>query len=73
MCGCNDPLCACNAAPVKMHVSINVSNLDRSLAFYEAFFGVPPHKVRPGYANFDLATPPLKFADSPTTTVPILN
>jgi catechol 2,3-dioxygenase-like lactoylglutathione lyase family enzyme len=45
-----------------MHVSINVSNLDRSLAFYEAFFGVPPHKVRPGYANFDLATPPLKFA-----------
>jgi catechol 2,3-dioxygenase-like lactoylglutathione lyase family enzyme len=45
-----------------MHVSINVSDLDRSLAFYQAFFGVPPHKVRPGYANFDLATPPLKFA-----------
>src|SRR5262249_934289 len=31
-------------------------------AFYEAFFGVPPHKVRPGYANFDLDEPPLKFA-----------
>jgi catechol 2,3-dioxygenase-like lactoylglutathione lyase family enzyme len=44
-----------------MHVSINVQSLARSLAFYEAFFGVAPHKVRPGYANFDLAEPPLKF------------
>jgi catechol 2,3-dioxygenase-like lactoylglutathione lyase family enzyme len=45
-----------------MHVSINVRSLARSLAFYEAFFGVAPHKVRPGYANFDLSEPPLKFA-----------
>src|SRR4051794_8034017 len=48
--------------PIKMHLSINVTNLERSLAFYEAFFGMPPHKVRPGYANFDLEEPPLKFA-----------
>jgi catechol 2,3-dioxygenase-like lactoylglutathione lyase family enzyme len=47
---------------VKMHLSINVTDLSRSLAFYEAFFGVAPRKVRPGYANFDLAVPPLKFA-----------
>jgi catechol 2,3-dioxygenase-like lactoylglutathione lyase family enzyme len=47
---------------VKMHVSINVRSLARSLAFYEAFFGVAPHKLRPGYANFDLSEPPLKFA-----------
>jgi catechol 2,3-dioxygenase-like lactoylglutathione lyase family enzyme len=53
---------AAEAMPAKVHVSINVSNLERSLAFYQAFFGVPPHKVRPGYANFDLAEPPLKFA-----------
>ena len=53
---------AADTTPVKIHLSINVSNLERSLAFYEAFFGVPPHKVRPGYANFDLAVPPLKFA-----------
>jgi len=39
-----------------------VSDVDRSAAFYEAFFGVPAHKRRPGYANFDLADPPLKFA-----------
>jgi catechol 2,3-dioxygenase-like lactoylglutathione lyase family enzyme len=47
---------------IKIHLSINVSDLSRSLEFYQAFFGVPPHKVRPGYANFDLAEPPLKFA-----------
>jgi catechol 2,3-dioxygenase-like lactoylglutathione lyase family enzyme len=48
--------------PVKMHLSINVTDLNRSIEFYQAFFGVPPHKVRPGYANFDLSAPPLKFA-----------
>jgi len=28
------------ATSTKMHLSINVSNLERSLVFYEAFFGV---------------------------------
>jgi catechol 2,3-dioxygenase-like lactoylglutathione lyase family enzyme len=45
-----------------VHISLNVRNLDRSRAFYEAFFGAPAHKVRPGYANFQLQSPPLKFA-----------
>jgi len=46
----------------KTHVSINVSDVARSIEFYAAFFGQPPHKVRPGYANFDVADPPLKLA-----------
>jgi catechol 2,3-dioxygenase-like lactoylglutathione lyase family enzyme len=46
----------------KMHLSLRVRNLKDSVAFYQAFFGVSPHKVRPGYANFDLADPPLKLA-----------
>lgn len=54
-----------NAA--KTHLSINVSNVERSVRFYEAFFGVPAHKRRPGYANFDLDTPPLKLALNETT------
>ena len=47
---------------VKMHLSLIVSNIERSVTFYEAFFGVTAHKRRPGYANFDLSEPPLKFA-----------
>lgn len=47
---------------IKMHLSLRVADLGRAVAFYEAFFGVAPHKMRRGYANFDLATPPLKFA-----------
>ena len=47
---------------IQAHVSIRVSNLERSVAFYQAFFGAAPNKRRPGYANFDLADPPLKFA-----------
>lgn len=46
----------------KLHLSLNVSDLERSVAFYQAFFGVPPHKRRPGYANFDVTTPPVKLA-----------
>lgn len=47
---------------MKMHISLKVTNVKRSTEFYEAFFGVPPHKVRPGYVNFDLTEPLLKLA-----------
>lgn len=46
----------------KTHISLNVADVARSVEFYQAFFGVPAHKRRPGYANFDLETPPLKLA-----------
>ncbi|MBW3623826.1 MAG: VOC family protein [Armatimonadetes bacterium] len=46
----------------KTHLSLNVSDVEKSVAFYEAFFGVPAHKRRPGYANFDLSSPALKLA-----------
>ncbi|MCL6626528.1 MAG: VOC family protein [Alicyclobacillus shizuokensis] len=46
---------------MKPHVSINVSDFERSLAFYRAFFGLEPGRVRPGYAKFDVEQPPLNF------------
>ena len=49
-------------AAAKVHVSLDVRDVARSVEFYEAFFGVTAHKRRPGYANFDLTQPPLKLA-----------
>jgi len=41
----------------KIHVALNVNNLDESLAFYRAFWGIEPVRVRRGYAKFDVAEP----------------
>jgi catechol 2,3-dioxygenase-like lactoylglutathione lyase family enzyme len=56
---------------LKPHVSLNVSNLEASIAFYEKVFGVPPVKRRPGYAKFDLDSPGLNLTmqEAPRTGV----
>ena len=46
---------------LKPHVSLNVSDIDASVAFYEKTFGVKATKRRPGYAKFDLAAPLLNL------------
>jgi catechol 2,3-dioxygenase-like lactoylglutathione lyase family enzyme len=46
---------------IKPHVSLNVTNIDAAVAFYEKLFGVSPSKRRPGYAKFDLAEPSLNL------------
>jgi catechol 2,3-dioxygenase-like lactoylglutathione lyase family enzyme len=43
----------------KFHASLNVEDLDRSIAFYRVLLGAEPAKVRSDYAKFDLAEPPL--------------
>ncbi len=47
---------------LKAHVSLNVTDIDASVAFYEKVFDVPATKRRPGYAKFDLATPSLNLS-----------
>jgi catechol 2,3-dioxygenase-like lactoylglutathione lyase family enzyme len=47
---------------LKPHVSLNVSNIDAAVAFYEKVFGVPVTKRRPGYAKFDLESPALNLS-----------
>jgi catechol 2,3-dioxygenase-like lactoylglutathione lyase family enzyme len=44
---------------LKFHASLNVADLQRSIAFYRAFLDVEPAKVRDDYAKFELAEPPL--------------
>jgi catechol 2,3-dioxygenase-like lactoylglutathione lyase family enzyme len=45
----------------RVQLALNVDNLDESVAFYAKLFGTEPAKVRPGYANFAVAEPPLKL------------
>jgi catechol 2,3-dioxygenase-like lactoylglutathione lyase family enzyme len=47
---------------LKPHVSLNVTNLDASVAFYEKVFDVAATKRRPGYAKFDLQQPSLNLS-----------
>ena len=56
---------------LKPHVSLNISNIDASVAFYEKAFGVRAAKRRPGYAKFDLASPALNLTmqEAPRTGV----
>ena len=45
----------------RIQLALNVDDLDTSIAFYSRLFGTEPAKVRPGYANFAVAEPPLKL------------
>ena len=46
---------------MRLQLALNVSDLDKAIDFYSRMFGVEPAKVRPGYANFAVAEPPLKL------------
>jgi catechol 2,3-dioxygenase-like lactoylglutathione lyase family enzyme len=45
----------------RVQLALNVEDLDRAVEFYGKLFGTEPAKVRPGYANFAVADPPLKL------------
>ncbi|WP_139490172.1 ArsI/CadI family heavy metal resistance metalloenzyme [Brevibacillus dissolubilis] len=47
---------------MKMHVAINVNNLEASLDFYRKLFNAEPTKVKEDYAKFELDEPGLHFA-----------
>jgi catechol 2,3-dioxygenase-like lactoylglutathione lyase family enzyme len=49
-------------APTKFHLSINVSDLGRGIAFYRVLFGVEPAKQHHDYAKFELDEPPVVFS-----------
>ena len=56
---------------LKPHVSLNVSDIDAAVAFYEKVFGTTATKRRPGYAKFDLQVPALNLTmqEAPRTGV----
>ncbi|NQU36323.1 MAG: VOC family protein [Actinobacteria bacterium] len=51
----------------RVQLALNVADLESSVAFYSTMFGTAPHKLRPGYANFQITEPPLKLVLIETT------
>jgi catechol 2,3-dioxygenase-like lactoylglutathione lyase family enzyme len=45
----------------RVQLALNVDDLDEAIAFYSKLFNTAPAKVKPGYANFAVAEPPLKL------------
>ena len=45
----------------RVQLALNVSDLESAIEFYSKLFCTTPAKVRPGYANFAIAEPPLKL------------
>ena len=48
-------------AVLRPHLALTVTDVERSVPFYEALFGTRPEKLRPGYAKFSVAEPALNF------------
>jgi len=47
--------------PMRVQLAMNVDDLDESIDFYTKMFATPPAKIKDGYANFEVASPPLKL------------
>lgn len=48
-------------AVLRPHLALTVSDVQRSIPFYEALLGAEPAKVRAGYAKFEVAEPALNL------------
>jgi len=55
--------------PVRFHISLNVSNLERAIHFYRILFDQPPAKQRDDYAKFEPNIPPLVLSLEPNGRV----
>jgi catechol 2,3-dioxygenase-like lactoylglutathione lyase family enzyme len=54
---------------IRFHISLNVADLKRSVAFFRTLFGIEPAKVRTDYAKFELLEPPLVLSLEPTREI----
>lgn len=57
----------------RMHVSLYVADINKTVAFYEAFFGQKASKTKPGYAKFHLDEPALiiSFVENKEEVAPL--
>src|SRR5215470_16856860 len=54
------------APAIRFHLSLNVADLGRSVAFYRCLFNCEPAKRRDDYAKFEVDDPPLVLSLEPT-------
>lgn len=47
---------------MRPHISLDVRDMSKSVAFYEKVLGAPPQKQVADYAKFDLKAPTLNFS-----------
>ena len=45
----------------RVQLALNVTDVDAAVDFYSKLFATPVNKRKPGYANFEIAEPPLKL------------
>lgn len=50
------------AAEVRVHIGLEVGDLERSIAFYRVLLDAEPVKRRPGYAKFEPGVPSLNLS-----------
>lgn len=50
-----------NVTALKAHLALNVSDVAKSIEFYQKMLGIEPSKIRTGYAKFDVQNPPLNL------------
>lgn len=53
----------------RMHIHVGVENLDESIRFYNALFGIEPDKIKTDYAKWMLEDPRINFAISTRASV----
>ena len=54
---------------LRFHLSLNVSNLPKAVAFLEGVLGLPAAKQRDDYAKFELDSPPLVLSLEPRSPI----
>lgn len=59
----------------RLQLALNVTDLEAAIEHYSRLFGATPNKLKPGYANFAIANPPLKLVllENPTAEAGSIN
>lgn len=58
------------ATDTRIHVALESADIERSTAFYRTLLGQKPTKVKPGYAKFEVADPPVNLTLNAVSTGP---